>query len=58
MWKCKYCGGDRIGFAETKFYNVDKNGNVFKDELDSESSFVCLDCNYESNDIKDIAEWE
>ncbi len=58
MWKCKCCGEYTIGFAETKFYGVDKNGNVLKDELDSESSFICLDCDYESNNINDIATWE
>lgn len=57
-WRCKCCGEDRVGFAETKFYAVDKNGNVLKDELDSEASFICLDCDYESNNINDIAEWE
>ena len=58
MWKCKRCGEEMIGFAETKFYVVDKNGNILKDELENESSFVCLECDYESNNINDIAYWE
>lgn len=58
MWKCKCCGEKLIKFAETKFYDIDKNGNILKDELDSEGSFKCMYCDYESNNINDIAEWE
>ena len=57
MWKCKCCGEYMIGFAETKFYAVDKNGKI-KSELEEESSYICLNCDTESNNIKEIAKWE